>query len=122
MFYAAAVGTGSSKMSLPIALFVGRGMVAQLFKLLSSRRGQGIAITSYFKAVEKTLASIASMRVVASNRECAWVTLRVANNKLDFPQVSITLFGAKFFILRPLPIAALSREGASPPSCRWLRP
>jgi hypothetical protein len=83
MFYAAAVGTGSSKMSLPIVICVGRGMVAQLFKLLSLKRGQGIAITSYFKAVEKTLVSIASMRVVASNRECAWVTLRVAWNKLD---------------------------------------
>src|ERR1700690_3578282 len=33
IFCAAAVGTGSSKMSLPTAIFAGRGMVAPLFKL-----------------------------------------------------------------------------------------
>src|SRR5580693_6941060 len=110
IFYAAAVGTGSSKMWLPIAIFAGRGMVAQLFKLLSSKRGQGIAITSYFKVVEKTLVSITSMRVVVSNRECAWVTLHVAHNQFDFSQVSITLSVRNSSYLHPLPLL-----------CRWPR-
>jgi hypothetical protein len=56
-------------MSSPIVIFVGKGMVAQSFRLLSPRHGQEIAITSYFKVVEMTLVFIASMRVAASNRE-----------------------------------------------------
>jgi hypothetical protein len=56
-------------MSSLTVIFVDRGMAAQSFRLLSQRHGQEIAITSYFKAAEKTLVSIGSMRVAASNRE-----------------------------------------------------
>jgi hypothetical protein len=59
-------------------------MVAQSFRLLSPRLGREIATTSYFKAAAKILASIASMRVVASNREFEPPTLRTAQHRLDF--------------------------------------
>ena len=43
-----------------------------------------IATTSYFKAAAKILASIASMRVVASNREFGLPTLRTVQHRLVF--------------------------------------
>jgi hypothetical protein len=59
-------------------------MVAQSFKLLSPRFGREIAITYYFKAAERTVVSIGSMRVVASNREFGPPTLQPARHKFDF--------------------------------------
>src|ERR1700686_3642773 len=58
-------------------------MVAQSFRLLSPRLGREIATTSYFKAAAKILACIASMRVVASNREFGPPTLRTVQYRLD---------------------------------------
>jgi hypothetical protein len=48
--------------------FRGRGMVAQLLRPLSPRRGQGIAATSCFRVAERTLGCIGSMRGAASSR------------------------------------------------------
>ena len=45
-------------MSSPIASFVAKGMAGRLSRLPSSRHGQEIAITSYFKAAAKTLLSM----------------------------------------------------------------
>ena len=59
-------------------------MVEQSFKLLSLKLGRMIATTSYFKAAAKILASIASMRVVASNREFGLPTLRTVQHRLVF--------------------------------------
>jgi hypothetical protein len=56
-------------------------MVAQSFRLLSPRLGLEIATMYCFKAAEGILASIASMRVVASNREFGQPTLRTAQHK-----------------------------------------
>jgi hypothetical protein len=47
---------------------VDRGMAAQLLRLLLPKRGREIATTFYFRAAEKTLGSIGSIRGVASKR------------------------------------------------------
>jgi hypothetical protein len=59
-------------------------MVAQSFRLLSPRLGREIVITYYFKAAERTVVSIGSMRIVASYREFGPPTLRTAQHKFDF--------------------------------------